>query len=249
MKRHYLPVIAALLLTGVSWCQDLPGLAAGILEQTDMARKAVAARDKGEARDHIRKASLLAGEIQKQSPADARPVMVPVYREIETTTTYRPVKRGKGEMTANRLKKNTSIREVQGEVASAQLNVTAAAERLPAAEAALERDDWATADTVLSDISKSVVTIQAEGDMPLLKARQNLMLARAHVVDGKYKDAAAPLRAAAEALATFDRGPNAEQAEKMRQQILDFAANIGHDHTHALGRIDSWLDPVNRWNE
>src|ERR1700676_3545544 len=103
MKRNYLPVIAALLVSGVSWCQDLPGMAAGILEQTDMARKAVAARNRAESLDHIRKASLLAGEIQKQSPADARPVLVPVYREIETTTTYRPVKRGKGEMTANRL--------------------------------------------------------------------------------------------------------------------------------------------------
>jgi len=250
MLRRFFPCLAALLCSPAIWSQNLPGMAAGVLNETELARRAVAARDKADAMDHLRKAEILTGEIQKQSPENSQPLMVPVRRDIETTTTYTPVKQKHGEMTASRLKKNTSIREVDGEVATSNLNVTAVAEKLPAVESALQRDDWATADTVLAGIANSVVTTQAEGDMPLLKVRQNLQLARARVLDAKYKDAVVPLRAAAEGLHAFAEqapGPNAERAESMRQEILDYAAHIGRDPSDAQVKIDYWMGPVDEW--
>jgi ribosomal protein S20 len=226
----------------------LPNLAAGVMEQTAAARKALSAYDKNAALDAIKRARATADEIlQKGGPA---PVLVPVRVEIETTSTYTPVKHHTGEMTASRMKKDTSIREVQADTTNTNLNVTAAADFLGQAQTAIERDDFAAAQTALNGVSNSIVTTQSQGDMPLLKARDNLQLARARVLEGKYRDAVVPLRSAAEALDEYARafpGPNAEQAEYMRASIDDYAGKIAHNHDGAITYIDSWLDPINQW--
>ncbi len=226
-------------------------MAAGILDQTAMARQAVVNHNPETALDHIRQAMTLANEIEHQAPSAPRPLLVPVAKDIEKTTTYTPVKRGKdGEIIAKRLKKNTSIREVDTDTTTSQLDITASAERLARAEMAVQRGDWTTADTELAAIPNSIIRTQVEGNMPLLKARDNLMLARSRILGDQYKDAAAPLRAAAEALADFEKlspGPQAEKAEAMRQEIEAYSQRVGRQHTHAIDRIDAWLDPINHW--
>jgi hypothetical protein len=257
MKRAFLALLPGLLIPYAAWCQDtapdmmtngLPNLAAGVMDQTAAARKALSAYDKPAALDAIKRARATADQIlQRGGPA---PVLVPIHTEIETTSTYTPVKHRNGEMTANRMKKDTSIRDVQAQTTTANLNVTAADDFLAQAQTALERDDFAAAQTALNGVSSSIVTTHTDGDMPLLKARDNLQLARARVLEGKYRDAVVPLRSAAEALDQYARafpGPNAEQAEYMRAQIDEYAGKIAHSHDDAITVIDSWLDPVNQW--
>src|SRR5438270_9606621 len=129
MTWRYFPYLtAAVLGAPCVWSQNLPGMASGILNETALARKAVAARDKADATDHIRKAEILTGEIQKQSPRVAGPIMVPVRKEIEITTTYTPVKRGSGEMSSSRLKKKSPIRHVERDATVSNLNVAAVSE-------------------------------------------------------------------------------------------------------------------------
>ena len=252
MTRKFQPAmpVLVLLVAVASRAQDLPGLAAGILEQSDLARKAVASNDKQAAADHINQALANARNIKEHSDPAAASIVVPVRTEIETTTTYTPVKRGKGEMTAKRMKRDTSVREVQGTVTHQALNVTAAASQLETAQAALERNDWAAADSALAAVHASVVREQERGDMPLLKTRQNLELARSRVLEDKYNDASAPLRAAAEGLAAFaaqSEGPLAERASSMRSQIEDYARTVRERPSDAVDRINGWLDPVNEW--
>ena len=214
-----------------------------------LAKQAVSAHDKTAAVDHIKMAQMIVADIQKRGgPA---PILVPVRVEIETTSTYTPVKHRNGEMTASRMKKNTSIRDVDADTTTSNLNVTAAADHLAAAQTAMEHDDFVVAGTALSGVTDSIVTTQSEEGMPLLMAKQNLDLARARILEGKYKDAAVPLRSAAEALDHYAQqfpGPNAEKAESMRVEIDAYAAKVAHQHDDALMLIDSWLDPVNRWN-
>jgi YfdX protein len=253
MRRFCFGLIPALVLTGAAWCQDtaepgLPNLAASVLQQTDLARKALDAHDKMTALGYINMASLTAAEIQKRGgPA---PVLVPVRTEVEATSTYLPVKHRDGEMTASRMKKDTSIRDVEGETTTSNLNVTAAAGYLADAQTALERDDFAGAQNALTAVSNSIVTTKSVDDMPLLMAKQNLDLARSRVLEGKYRDAVVPLHSAAQALGMYAKqfpGPNAEQAEDMRVDIDAYADTIAHHHEDALLRIDGWLDPVNHW--
>jgi hypothetical protein len=143
-------------------------MGAGILQQTRLAQQSLDARDKTAALDHIQSAIVLAAEIQRRSTGPG-PLLVPVYTEIETTRTYQPVKHHGDVMTARRMKKETSIREVDGQTTTTNLDVTAIAAQLADARAALERDDYDSARVALATVSTSVVTTKTEGSMPLAR--------------------------------------------------------------------------------
>src|SRR5438128_18025 len=107
MIRIFL-IYCSVLLTGhLTAADNLPGMAAGLLAQPNLARQAVAQHDRAAALDHLHLASTLASDIERQAPP-ARPIIVPITQDIDRTTTYTPVKRGKsGQVTEYRLKKHT----------------------------------------------------------------------------------------------------------------------------------------------
>jgi hypothetical protein len=246
----------ALAAAVATWAQNVPpnisGMAAGILQQSDLARQMVAQHNSDAALDHIRQASTLANEIFQAKPGAPTPLLVRVYQDIDTTTTYAPTKRSRtGEYSADRLKKDTSIRDVDANITTARLDITSAAAHLTAAQNAVERQDWVTADSELGAIPASIIRTNVEGTMPLLEAKQNLELARMRVLENKYKDAEAPLRAAAQNLSDYERmtsAPRAMDAEYYREQIDTFARIVRHRPANAAQQIDAWLTPINTWN-
>ncbi|MBV8903365.1 MAG: hypothetical protein JOZ22_06985 [Acidobacteriia bacterium] len=235
-----------------SWAQDLPGMAAGILEQSKLGRQAVAQHDSAAALDHIRQGKILANEILRAAPPEPRPVLVQVYKDIDTTATYAPVKRRKTDLlTTDRLKRDTSVRDVEGNITVAKLDVNSADGHLDAAQQAVERQDWVTAGAELGAIPASIIRTSVEGTMPLLEARQNLELARMRVMEGKFKDARVPLDVAAQDLGKYEQMVSAgrlQEVENIRQQIQNYTREIAHQHENATTYIDSWLTPVNKWN-
>ena len=230
---------------------DLPGMASGLLDQVQLARQSVTSRDSGSALDHVRQAETLADEIRSNAPAEPRPLLVPVFKEIDTTATYRPVKRGKeDEMSSRRFKKNTSVRDVEARVTTGKLDVDSAGARLHAAEQAIRQADWTAADGALAAIPDSIMRSQVEENMPLLKVRENLKLAQSRVLEGNQKEAKEPLLAAAQALGEYEKlspGPRTNDAEYMRQQIVNCAGDLKGRRDELLARIDGWLQPVNEW--
>jgi hypothetical protein len=120
--------------------------------------------------------------------------MVTIYRSVDATATVTPVKKNA------ELNNHSSIRGVEGDAVTAPLDVTAAGDRLPGAQAALESGDWNSADSILAGIENSVTTAETTGPMPVRMARRNLELAKMLVQEGKYHDAAMPLKSAAQAL-------------------------------------------------
>ncbi len=225
---------------------SLSNLAAGVLDQTNLARQSLAARDRDAATDHVRRAIATVNEIQQNAGDEPRPLMIPVYREVETTSTVTPVKHKDAE-----LKKNSSIRGVDGETTTARLDIAAASDRLQAAQSAIASGDWSAAESALSAVTNSVSVTQTAGDMPLRMARQNLELAKARVLEGKYHDAVLPLRSAAQALGDFEKRSSGQQAadiESARQAMLGYASNITHERDGAAGRIDSWMGQVRQWS-
>jgi hypothetical protein len=237
---------------GVAPAQDLPGMAAGVVQQSELARQAVARQDSAAALDHIRQATALADEIFKVAPPQPQPVLVRIYKEIDTTSTYSPVKgRSRDDLTPDRLKKDTSVRDVEANITTERLDVNSAAARLQAAQTALEHQDWVTASSELDAIPAGLIRTNVEGNMPLLGAQQNLRLARMRVLEQKFKDARAPLRAAAQDLADYEKlspGPRAQDAEYLRGQIEAYSRTIAHDHAAAANQIDAWLAPIEKWN-
>jgi hypothetical protein len=223
---------------------DLPNFAAGVLQQTRMARQAIASRERDAAIGHIKQAIATVNEIQQKAPDGARPLLIPVYSQVDTTTTVTPVHKNAD------LKHNSSVRGVDGQTTTARLDITAAADRLPAAQAALESGDWNAADAALGAVENSVSIAQTTGDMPLSMARQNLELAKTRALEGKYHDAELPLKSAAQALGDYEKrftGRQAADIEAARQAMLGFATHITHEHDGAVDRIDAWMDMLQRW--
>ena len=243
-------VFSALVVTGTAWCQDLPRLAAGILEQTKLAQSAIQVRDVPGALRYVQRAREFASRIQQETGSQIHPNLVPVSREVQSTATYRPVRRGKDEqMSADRIERGTSVRRVEADVSVEQLDVTNAAERLREAEDAVRAGDWETASSALGSIA--LIRTNSRGEAPLLKVRENLVVARTQIMDGKAKSISAPLRAAAEALADFSRsttGAEARDAEAMRTQIAAYAQSVVDRHDDARQRVDNWLSRVEVWS-
>lgn len=253
MPRMAAVLAGICLAAGAALAQDSAGMAMTVLNHVNMAREATASHDAEAALDQTGQALTLARQILLESAGQPQPVVVTISKDLETTTTYRPVKRLKhGEFTADRMKHDTSVREVEATGTVEQLDVTNAAQRLAAAQAALQRRDWNTAGQALEEIQQSARTTRVDGSMPLLQARSNLELARSRILEDKPRDAAAPLRAAAQALAEFARqapGPDAENAGFMRQQMLGQAEHAGRDPAETLDWISSWLDTLSRWDK
>lgn len=243
MHRHIVLFLAA--AAAASAQPTLSSLAAGALEQANLARQAVGNRDHDAALDHVKRAVATVNEIQQNAGNEPRPLMITVYREVDTTTTVTPVKHKDAE-----LKKNSSIRGVDGETSTARLDIAGASERLQTAQSALEAGDWAAADKALGAVQDCVSVSQTAGDMPLRMVRQNLDLAKARVLEGKYHDASVPLKSAAQALGDYEKRLSGQQAADMeaaRQAMLGYASSISNDKNAAAGRIDSWLDMLRQW--
>ena len=234
MYRRIVLLIAAALAASAQ--PNLSNLAAGVLDQTKQARQALAAHDRDTAMGHVKRAIATVNEIQQNAADASRPLLIPVYREVETETTVTPVKHKDAE-----LKKNSSIRGVDGDSTTVKLDISAAGDRLQAAQAALESGDFGAADAALAAIESGVSVTQTTGDMPLHMALQNLELAKARVQEGKYRDAVLPLKSAAQAVGDYERlfpdrkNPDMDAA---REAMLGYSANITHEHDGAIGRID-----------
>jgi len=227
-------------------------MAVGILDQAAAAQNAVTQRDQAAALDHIKQGQALAAEILNSVASPSSPALIEVRRDVETTSTYVDVKHRKtGEMSANRLKRNTTIGQVDQQVTASMLDVTSAAQRLNNAQDAVQRGDWPGAETALRAIPESVVQTKLDANMPLLRAQENLELARARVLNNRAKDARGPLRAAAQALADFEHispGPHAEDAQYMREQMLQFADKLDGGDNGILDQINvAWLPSIQKW--
>ncbi len=209
-------------------------MAAGVLEQTRQARASVAALDRDSAIRHVEQALMLARGIQESAPAGAGPLLVPFYSERETVRTYRPAHG----------KRDSSLRQVEREVTDLSLDVTTARSRLESARAALNTGDLKQADADLASVEKAVVrrTSVAE-NVPLVQVRDNLTLARARLLNGKYNDAKPPLRAAAQALTGVGDTP---EISRMRDEITSLADHVKSERANAVPRIDRWLEALNR---
>jgi hypothetical protein len=227
---------------------DLSTLAATVLSEASQARNRLAANDEPAALTHVRQA-LSAGSQIEGMP---HPGLIPLSAEIETSSVYSPVKHGKSEgLTAKRLKKNTNVRDTRADISQSSLNIAAAQNSLQAAQSALQRDDFTAADTALVNVQEAVVHVSANQDVPLLRAHQNLELARARVLEDKYKGAAAPRRSAAQALDDFNRlvpGPHGTTATYMAQDMRAYAGRINRDRGDAMTNIEMWLDRVDKWD-
>ena len=200
--------------------QNISGMAAELIRQSELAREASLQRNRIPALSHIGRAQALAEEILEAAPPEPQPVLVRVYRTNEPA------------------------------VSTGRLDVSSASRRLESAAKAVQNDHWVTADSDLSAIPESLIRTKVEGTMPLLEARQDLSLALIRVQERRFHAAVAPLGETAQDLAEFERlvpGPIAQDAEYFRQRIDSYASQLPRHHAYAVGEIEYFQSFIDQW--
>lgn len=142
------------------------------------------------------------------------------------------------------------VKGVEGGFSYIALDVDAAREHLQAAKQALKNNDAGKADLELARAQESVDTGTIATNMPLVRARENLSLARSDVKSSSYSQAKADLTAAANALKDYAKdtqAPHAQDASKLSGQIQSAASSIQSSHTASSQKIDNWWNQLANW--
>ena len=145
--------------------------------------------------------------------------------------------------------KVVAVRKVVGEYTSVWLNAKAAKAQLQSANDALKNGDMQAADRALEGVQRSVVLEFVAADMPLLKARENLMLARRSANSGNYAQAHSALQAASNALSTYEKAGSAHatDAQKLRSEIDSYNKSIEQNHSDSASKIEAWWNQTTDW--
>lgn len=142
------------------------------------------------------------------------------------------------------------VKGVEGGFSYIALDVDAAREHLQAAKQALKNNDAGKADLELARAQESVDAGTIATNMPLVRARENLSLARSDVKSSSYSQAKADLTAAANALKDYAKdtqAPHAQDASKLSGQIQSAASSIQSSHTASSQKIDNWWNQLANW--
>ncbi len=146
--------------------------------------------------------------------------------------------------TANNNSSDEAVRQVAGQFTSVALDVQGADEHLLAAKQALQAGNFQKADEALRAVQDGVVATSVEADFPLLRARENLMLARESAEDANFGEAHAALEGASRALASYatSSSTHANDARMLKSQIDRYDQSIRQNHNGAVQKIEGWWD-------
>jgi hypothetical protein len=143
----------------------------------------------------------------------------------------------------------TAVRKVTGEYTSVALDIRAAKDHLNAAKEALNNGDFEKADAALTAVQNGLVVETVAGDLPLLRARENLILARESANRANYTETHTALRAASDALMNYAQNnpQHASDVRMLRSEIDQYNQSIQQNHSDAVSKIDSWWDQTTGW--
>jgi hypothetical protein len=230
-----------------------------LLNATNEARIAVESRNNQDALFHVDHALQNVARLENDNK-NAR--FVPLYQELDRYTVLAPIMTEKnrtsntstGSQGANTTTKTTqtpnpAIQQVAGQFTSVGLDIQAAKEHLDSAKLAIQQKDFTKADDALAAVQNGVVVTSVASDLPLVRARENMVLAREAVNRGNFKEAHAALTAASQALGNYasNQGVHSADARSVKSEIDKFNRSIDQNHADADSKIDSWWDRVVDW--
>jgi hypothetical protein len=171
---------------------------------------------------------------------------VPIYTEYSQTSVIAPIEAARVQQGERTRVAAPVVREVEGRYTNIAVDVPAVERRLQAARTALLNNNQDAADSALRAVQSGVVLVRIESDLPLVKARQNLALAKGMVRQGNFQAARLPLRQAVNALGNYS-GAHAEEAEQLQLQIARFMTDFPGNRQIAANQIDNWWNELAGW--
>jgi hypothetical protein len=246
--------------------QALSQAAARLLLHVDKARQALTDNDKQEAEKQIKKGMTLARIIDRTAPVSqvsatiragdlvyedqdtVKTTMIPIYTELGEVSVLGPVQVAKQQASKSQATRVPVVQDVELRHTAVTLDVGVAKHHLKAARAALRDEQPQAADQALAAIQTAGVNFSyAEVDLPLMRARENLTLAKQMVTQQRPEAARAALREAAQALSTYGKqadGSQASQVQTLRQQITELSKNLDKDSSGAADQISHLWNQV-----
>jgi len=228
--------------------------ATDLLNATNEARSAIQTRDKKDAIFHIDHAlaqAMLLNASNRQ--------YIPLYDEWESYSVIGPLMNQRSRehnannsaanANASTLRGNEIVEEASREYTSAALDVQAAKGHLEAAQQAVNRGEFQRADAALAAVQDGVVVTSVTADLPLLRARENMVLARDAADRDHYHEAHAALQAASDALNQYSKEQNSHTADAraLRSEIDTYNQTIEQNHADASAKIEGWWDRMVDW--
>lgn len=227
-----------------------------LLYDTSQARTALKENQRGPATQDISQALQADNQITGHH-------LVPLYSELDEYSVIGPIMSARSPAASNAPNQSASaqaanqnrpealaVRQVTGDYTAAELDPALARTHLQAAQQALANGNVQLADQALKGVQDSVILVSVGSDLPLVRARDNLVLARMDVRHGQYQKAHLDLQAACRALNAYAQGGGAfsGQAEALRSEIQNYNGNIQNDHAQAAANIESWWNQTAGWN-
>ncbi len=191
-------------------------------------------------------AKIKSGNISYEDEDNVKPTLVPIYMELdEVTSLLLPVRRAKLEATASQAAGTTSL-----QYTNVMLDINETEYQLGLAVALLKKNNAAEANNALRAIQEGVVFEYDEIDVPLLKARWNLIDASRAYARKDYDSAKRSLERAAAALEIY-KSRVGEQVSRRAQALADeiraLADKLGEKTVGAGDQITGLWDKLANW--
>jgi flagellin-specific chaperone FliS len=234
--------------------EDLSVLAGKMLDETNLARTAIKDKNSSAALQHVERAQTELRNLQARARGAT---MIPVYQEFTSVSILQPVvaeqnaREGKGNRSTTNAKQEPAVvHQVAGDYTDVAVSTVVAKNNLEAAKMALQKGNLKLADNALADVQQGVSIESIEANMPLAKARENLILARAAAEKGDYAEVHAALKSASNALANYihESRPHSSEANSLKQQIDSYNASVQQNHGDAVAKINSWWNTTSDWS-
>lgn len=229
--------------------EQLSSLSARMLNNTAQAKIAAENQDKQDALMYIGRAQR---ELQ-QIRGERSDKMVPIYSEVTDVWVLGPMlnarhgqqpEASQAPPTQNTQNHGIAVRDVRDRYTGIWLDTEGDQAHLQAAENAIHSGNFAAARSALSAVQDSLVVERVSGDLPLMQARENLVLAREAANRGDHAEEQTAIRAADHALREYakDNGRHAQQAQQLCQQMTQQASS-----NVSANQINQWWNEVSDW--
>jgi len=251
-------------------------IAAGrLLVHVGRARQAIAKSDKAEALKDVEKgltliqiikkaqpaytvkSSVKAGDLSYEDEQTVKPATVSIFDELDFISLEEPIRISK-----NRVRKRARnneptlnapvVKDVESMHSQMWLDINMAQGHLEVAKTALsKKGDLKLAQAALTGIEDDALTFEFDTTkLPLVRARENLMLAKTLVQEGNAKAARLELQAASGALREYQNiagEHHAREVKELRNEIDKLTENVEKDKNKAVSEIKGMWDKLIKW--
>lgn len=177
-----------------------------VLHCTDQARQAIANNNKQQALQEVNQALTADNKLNEVRPNHG---FVSMYSELDQYSVLAPIMANRsnymdpahgnqsnnersGSADRSTSGQNIAVKRVFGDFTIVTFDANMARTHLEAAQQALNSGNLQKADQALAALQDSLSVESFGADMPLLRAREDLMLARDSAKDGHYREARSP---------------------------------------------------------